>query len=93
MIIGMNDLTKNTKSDTCENCLGCPGRTVCESSKYLEGLSSVDRHAFRGNWAVLEGSLENALIMLKNSKNKSEDAKKAIETATQALGKIKNKLM
>lgn len=50
----------------------------------------LERHALRNSWAIIEGSIENAQLML--SKDNIEGAKKAIDTALTSATQVKDKI-
>lgn len=49
------------------------------------------RHALRNSWAIIEGSIENAQLML--SKGNIEGAKKAVDTAATNAAQTKDKII
>lgn len=72
-----------------------------QAERLIDKLSSKDRHALRGDWAVLEGSIENALAILQAAGDAGNDidaalvakAKLALTMASEAASKFKSKLM
>ncbi len=50
----------------------------------------LERHALRNSWAIIEGSIENAQLML--SKDNVEGAKKAVDTAMANATQVKEKI-
>lgn len=50
----------------------------------------LERHALRNSWAIIEGSIENAQLML--SKDNIEGAKKAVDTAVANAAQVKEKI-
>jgi len=50
----------------------------------------LQRHALRNSWAIIEGSIENAQLML--SKDNVEGAKKAVDTALDSAAQVKEKI-
>jgi hypothetical protein len=53
--------------------------------------SSEDLHALRSSLAIVEGSIENATMLLANG-NK-EGAGKSLASATKAVGAVKQKVL
>ena len=51
----------------------------------------LERHALRNSWAIIEGSIENAQLML--SRDNIEGAKKAIDTAINSAEQVKQKIL
>lgn len=50
----------------------------------------LERHALRNSWAIIEGSIENAQLML--SKDNIEGAKKAVDAAVVNASQVKEKI-
>lgn len=51
----------------------------------------LERHALRNSWAIIEGSIENAQLML--SRDNIDGAKKAIDTAVTNAAQVKEKIL
>lgn len=49
------------------------------------------RHALRNSWAIIEGSIENAQLML--ARDNLDGAKKAIDTAVSNAAQVKDKIL
>lgn len=75
--------------------IGMRGYVFVAKQSGLENTDSeqahLQRHALRNSWAIIEGSIENAQLMLQ--KDNIEGAKKAIDVAVTNAEQVKQKIL